>query len=69
VANEQTTFAYEDDPTEGKIEAHARGGKVYITMDNPWAGDSETGFGATTSIGLPIADAVRFARWILEISQ
>jgi hypothetical protein len=27
-------------------------GEAYVSMENPWAGSTETGFGATTSITL-----------------
>jgi hypothetical protein len=36
-----------------------------ISIDNPWAGDTETGFGYTTSIYVPRKHAKALAEWLL----
>ena len=46
------------------MEAYFMGdGRLHILIDNPWAGSTETGFGATTSINLKPEDARRFIEW------
>ena len=48
-------FEYEDMESSGdNIQAHYRfeKDKFYIAIENPWAGDTETGFGEATSINL-----------------
>lgn len=42
------------------------GGKLYVHLDNPWAGDTETGFGASCSYKLTRAQAVRLRDWLVE---
>jgi hypothetical protein len=40
--------------------------EMHFEIDEPWAGSTETGFGATTSIYLPRADAIELVRWMAE---
>lgn len=44
----------------------AHGGGFEFTLDEPWAGDSETGFGRKCTMSLPEDQAVSLARWILK---
>lgn len=39
-------------------------GGLDIEIDEPWAGSTETGFGATTSITLTAADLQKFIAWL-----
>lgn len=36
-------------------------GEVYLTIDNPWAGDTETGFGRDASVSLDKEQAAELA--------
>ncbi len=48
-------FEYEDASSAGdNMQAHFRfeKDKLYISIENPWCGDTESGFGATTCINL-----------------
>lgn len=56
-----------NDPDLGSdsLEAYCRGGKLTVQIDEPWAGDTETGFGQTCSVGLNLDEAEKLARWIL----
>jgi hypothetical protein len=55
----------EDDGYANSLEVMAYGGRASIEVENPWAGDSETGFGASCSISLSAADALRFGEWLV----
>jgi hypothetical protein len=55
-----------DSITGDTLEAWARNGTLYLSIENPWAGDTESGFGATTAVSLSKDDAVKFANWILS---
>ncbi|WP_157783484.1 hypothetical protein [Rhizorhabdus wittichii] len=46
------------------IECTYRDGHFNITVDEPWAGDIETGFGQSTSIGLDRAQAELLRDWL-----
>lgn len=41
-------------------------GEVYFAIDEPWAGDTETGFGRQTSFCLKAEEARYLANWILQ---
>ena len=47
------------------VEAYCYGGKITIEIDEPWAGDTETGIGRTCSIGLSLDKAEELANWPL----
>jgi hypothetical protein len=60
-------FKLESDPSYGdRIEVAIYGGSVTIRVENDWAGDTETGFGQSTSISLHAQDARKLAHWLLE---
>jgi len=40
---------------------------INIRIDNPWAGDTESGFGQTCAISLCRDDAIEMAKFILKI--
>lgn len=48
---------------EISITKHDDGG-LSIEINEPWAGDTETGFGATTSITLSPDEARRMIAWL-----
>ncbi len=39
-------------------------GNLYVEIENEWAGSTETGFGATTSITLDPSDIETFLEWL-----
>lgn len=47
------------------IMAAVCGGRIELEINQPWAGDTESGFGRTTSISLPCEVAVQLAAWLL----
>ena len=48
---------------EVQFTKYADGG-LEIEIDEPWAGSTETGFGATTSIRLSKEDVARILAWL-----
>lgn len=48
------------------LEAYVRNGRLYMEIENPWAGDTETGFGADCDISMSESEAREFAAWILS---
>lgn len=42
------------------------GGMIAIEIEEPWAGDTETGFGRSGSIRLNKAQAIELAEWLLK---
>lgn len=53
-----------DGYSENSISFDYRDGHLNISIENPWAGSSETGFGAICDIGLPIEAAMRLRDWL-----
>lgn len=53
---------------DNSLECTWYGGKLNIAIDNPWAGDTESGFGYTCSVEMPIDKAVELAHWLLKIT-
>lgn len=51
---------------EDNMEAVVHNGGVSITIENPWAGSTETGFGYSTSIRVDKPTARRFAKWLIQ---
>jgi hypothetical protein len=47
-----------------EIEIVARNDGVTVTVEEPWAGDTETGFGRSCSIRLSPADAAELGEWL-----
>ena len=72
-ASQEDRFFYEIPNTAGdNIEAHwyldgrtKGGGSFSISIEEPWAGSTETGFGANTHISLPAKAAIELANFIL----
>ena len=49
------------------LQAHIRNdGRLTISVDNPWAGSTESGFGESGYADLPKDAAIALARFILE---
>ena len=69
VEGSTATIAEDDRPflngSENTLEAYVRDGRVHLSIDNPWAGDSETGFGQTTHMSMSLPIAVQFLDWLL----
>jgi hypothetical protein len=56
------------------FEAYFMGdGQLHVAVDNPWAGSTETGFGATTYFNLSPEDATKLiswaTKWLFETQQ
>ena len=62
-------FTATEDVGEDSIEATCYGGVVNIEVVNPWAGDTESGFGATCSVGLDRATARLFGEWLMKVTE
>lgn len=60
-------FRY-DEPSgvEDNLEAVLRDDGVTITIEEPWSGDTESGFGYSTSIRMGKQVAASFARWLAQ---
>lgn len=48
------------------LDIEIYGNELGITIDAPWAGSTEGGFGETLSAELTAEQAVQVARWILD---
>jgi hypothetical protein len=46
------------------LSCTAHGGGITITCEEPWAGDSETGFGRACSIRLDFETARKLGQWL-----
>lgn len=51
--------------SEDSLEVTAYGDGFTISVDNPWAGDTESGFGASCSVRLNTENARELAEWLL----
>lgn len=40
-----------------------------IEIENPWAGDTQSGFGQTCYIDIPTEDAIAMAKFILAVTN
>jgi hypothetical protein len=49
-----------------EMEVCFRDGKFYFEVGNPWAGDTETGFGYTCHASLDSEKAKELAEWLLS---
>lgn len=41
-----------------------RDGHLNVTVEEPWAGDTETGFGQSSSVGLTVEAASKLHEWL-----
>lgn len=48
------------------IEVWIRDDGAFLSIENPWAGDSETGFGQTTTISLTADQARQIAKYLID---
>jgi len=55
---------YEDGSVDNNIEISAYRGKIHFEIDNPWAGCTETGFGATTNFDCGKEAAIKIRDFI-----
>ena len=66
----EPVLTYEETNSPGdNLEATACNGGVTITVEEPWAGDSETGFGADCSVRMSYEDARRFGQWLIDWAE
>ena len=49
---------------DAELEATSYRGLINIAIDNPWMGDTESGFGATTRFDLSTEQAIKLADWL-----
>jgi len=49
--------------------AYSKRGDIHIRCEEPWSGDSETGFGAVSGFTLPREEAIALANWILAATS
>lgn len=65
-AYDATRFHYDADGGVGdEVQITATsGGGLHIEICEPWAGDTETGFGATCSLSIPRAAALDLYAWL-----
>ena len=54
----------EDANNENHIEINFRDGVFYLDIENPWAGDTNTGFGYTAHISLEKEQAEKLSKYI-----
>jgi hypothetical protein len=52
--------------SENTAEFHFDDRDLNITVDNPWSGSTETGFGATCSVHVPKEKARELAEWLMR---
>jgi hypothetical protein len=45
--------------------SYSDGGEIHVGIEEPWAGDTETGFGAVCGLTLSRGEAKALAEWIL----
>jgi len=57
----------EADNGSDELEAIFRHNHLTITIENPWAGSTETGFGCSSSIRINKEQVKEFANWLLTI--
>lgn len=58
-----------NDSVGNNIEVCLAGHEATIRIENPWAGDTVSGFGQTCYIDLPKTDMIKLARWILKTEK
>ena len=51
------------------LEASCYGDGVTLSVDNPWAGSSEAGFGETCSVRLDKDQVQQLAAWLTEAAK
>jgi hypothetical protein len=49
---------------DNSLDAYVSNGQLHLSIENPWAGDTETGFGYTTHIELTAAESRNFCEWL-----
>jgi hypothetical protein len=46
--------------------SYSKRGDIHIGIEEPWAGDTETGFGRNCGFDLTREQAIEFANWLLK---
>lgn len=67
MADQDPVFTYEETRHGDSLEATAAGDGVTVSVDQPWMGDTESGFGATCSVRLPPSVARDFGNWLIAM--
>ncbi len=63
-------FEFEDEHSVGDtLEVIINEKQINITIDEPWAGDTITGFGRTATLYLPKDEAIVMAKKILTFYE
>jgi len=67
--NAEPTFECNDGSlAENSLECTVHNGTISIRIENPWAGSTETGFGATCYVGLSTEKARELAAWLSAVT-
>jgi hypothetical protein len=65
IAADNERFVTDNSDIDGTLTAvRDPDGSVYIEIDQPWAGDTESGFGRTCNIELSPQQAAAFKIWL-----
>lgn len=65
IKSDDRAFVFEaEDGIGDEMQVAIRPGVVHFEIDEPWAGSTETGFGATTSIEMSFDEARELVRWL-----
>lgn len=66
----RNNFEYENADGDDRLEVTMKDSdSIYFTVESDWAGDTETGFGASCSVNLLKKDAIQLANEILIWSK
>ena len=60
----ERNFFRKDKDGDNFLEVSHRDSDFYFTIENPWAGDTETGFGQETSVHLDTERATRLYEFL-----
>lgn len=68
LADDKRFYFEAPDSVGDNITASAYGerGDIHLRIEEPWAGSTETGFGAICGLTLPRETAIELAQWILK---
>ena len=57
-------YEYEEENGDNRVDISGTYKHLYLSLDNDWYGDSDSGFGATLNLTMPPEEAKRLADWI-----
>lgn len=64
---ERKLFHFEKLGMGDNIQVVLEADSMRISIEEPWAGDTETGFGATAGITIPIDKAAELRDWLNKV--